>query len=172
MNGGLMKAAGHGAIAALTGLLLSTGSAFAADLGGNCCADLEERVAELEATTARKGNRRVSLVISGQVNTAVMAWDNGASAFGPTITAGTTTASPSSTTGKHSSDVYVVDNGVSRSGVNFDGSARINPNLTAGFSIVLAISTGARSHQTNEFQSDGSTGDDGIGGAFASIAAA
>ena len=27
----------------------------AADLGGNCCADLEERVAELEATTARKG---------------------------------------------------------------------------------------------------------------------
>ncbi len=34
-------------------------SANAADLGGNCCADLEERVAELEATTARKGNRKV-----------------------------------------------------------------------------------------------------------------
>jgi hypothetical protein len=31
-------------------------SAKAADLGGSC-ADLEERVAELEATTARKGNR-------------------------------------------------------------------------------------------------------------------
>src|SRR2546425_88950 len=29
----------------------------AADLGGDCCADLEERVAELEATTARKGNK-------------------------------------------------------------------------------------------------------------------
>ena len=39
-----------------TGLLvggLSVGSASAADLGGNCCADLEERIAELEATTAR-----------------------------------------------------------------------------------------------------------------------
>jgi hypothetical protein len=27
--------------------------ARAADLGGDCCADLEERIAELEATTAR-----------------------------------------------------------------------------------------------------------------------
>ncbi len=33
---------------------------LAADLGGDCCADLEERIAELEATTARKGNRKVS----------------------------------------------------------------------------------------------------------------
>ena len=33
--------------------------AKAADLGGDCCADLEERVAELEATTARKGNKKV-----------------------------------------------------------------------------------------------------------------
>ena len=31
--------------------------AEAADLGGDCCADLEVRIAELEATTARKGNR-------------------------------------------------------------------------------------------------------------------
>ncbi|MBL8566375.1 MAG: porin, partial [Hyphomicrobiaceae bacterium] len=46
---------------------LSIGSASAADLGGDCCADLEERVAELEATTARKGNRKVSLTISGWV---------------------------------------------------------------------------------------------------------
>ena len=44
---------------------LSAGSASAADLGGNCCADLEERIAELEATTARKGNRKVSLTVSG-----------------------------------------------------------------------------------------------------------
>ena len=40
----------------------------AADLGGDCCADLEERVADLEATTARKGNRKVSLKISGWVS--------------------------------------------------------------------------------------------------------
>jgi hypothetical protein len=38
-----------------------TTPAIAADLGGNCCADLEERIAELESTTARKGNRKVSL---------------------------------------------------------------------------------------------------------------
>ena len=43
-------------------------SAKAADLGGDCCADLEERVAELEATTARKGNRKMSLTVYGQVN--------------------------------------------------------------------------------------------------------
>lgn len=43
----------------------------AADLGGNCCADLEERIAELEATTARKGNRKVSLTVYGSVNEAL-----------------------------------------------------------------------------------------------------
>ena len=48
-----------------------------ADLGGNCCADLEERIAELEATTARKGNRKVSLEVYGQVNEAIMLWNDG-----------------------------------------------------------------------------------------------
>ncbi|MBS0235356.1 MAG: porin, partial [Proteobacteria bacterium] len=54
---------------------LTTSSASAADLGGNCCADLEERIAELEATTARKGNRKVSLTVSGWVGQQVMWWD-------------------------------------------------------------------------------------------------
>ena len=56
-----MKKFSLGALVA-SGLLmggLTAGSASAADLGGNCCADLEERIAELEATTARKGNRKV-----------------------------------------------------------------------------------------------------------------
>jgi hypothetical protein len=52
-------------------------SAKAADLGGDCCADLEERVAELEATTARKGNRKVSLTVSGWVNEQVLYWNDG-----------------------------------------------------------------------------------------------
>src|SRR5512145_3421807 len=56
---------------------LSAGSASAADLGGNCCADLEERVAELEATTARKGNRKVSLTVYGWVNKGVLYWNDG-----------------------------------------------------------------------------------------------
>jgi hypothetical protein len=46
--------------------------AYSADLGGNCCADLEERIAELEATTARKGNRKVSLTIYGQVSASLL----------------------------------------------------------------------------------------------------
>ena len=77
MNGGITKAAAHSAIAVLAGLLLSTASAQAADLGGNCCADLEERVAELEATTARKGNRRMSLTVSGQVTRSILYWNDG-----------------------------------------------------------------------------------------------
>ena len=38
----------------------------AADLGGDCCADLEERVAELEATTVRKGNKKVKVELYGR----------------------------------------------------------------------------------------------------------
>ena len=72
MFGGLSKA-GWATILVTGGLVLGTSvSAQAADLGGDCCADLEERVAELEATTARKGNRKVSLTISGWVNEAVV----------------------------------------------------------------------------------------------------
>ena len=48
--------------------LLAAMPAWAADLGSDGVADLEERIAELEATTARKGNRKVSLTISGYVN--------------------------------------------------------------------------------------------------------
>lgn len=64
MIGGLMKKTSLIAIAAAAASVFST-NAMAADLGGDCCADLEERIAELEATTVRKGNRKVSLEVSG-----------------------------------------------------------------------------------------------------------
>ena len=51
--------------------------AKAADLGGDCCADLEDRVAELEATTVRKGNKKVSVQIYGKVNYATEFWNDG-----------------------------------------------------------------------------------------------
>ena len=51
---------------------------IAADLGGDCCADLEERVAELEATTVRKGNKKVKVELYGRVNRVVTFWDDGA----------------------------------------------------------------------------------------------
>jgi len=142
MNGGLMKAAGHGAIAALAGLLLNSGSALAADLGGNCCADLEERVAELEATTVRKGNRRVSLTLSGQVNRSLLYWDDG-----------------------FRQDVYSVDNAISNSRFRLLGSGKINADLTAGFYLEFGMTLGARSHQVSQLDDDGFAGSGGILGA-------
>jgi hypothetical protein len=123
----------------------------AADLGGNCCADLEERVAELEATTARKGNRKVSLTISGQVSTMVMGWNDGNDTRG--------------------SDAYIVDN-VMSGGTYFAlaGSAKINPNLSAGFNVTIAMDTGGRSHQTTQVDDDGTasgSGDNSTGGRIA-----
>ena len=75
MNGGRMTTSRFAIAAVATALMGS--SAFAADLGGNCCADLEERIAELEATTVRKGNRKVSVTVSGFVSHQVMWWDDG-----------------------------------------------------------------------------------------------
>ncbi|HET6925922.1 MAG TPA: hypothetical protein VFI48_03545, partial [Hyphomicrobiaceae bacterium] len=63
MIGGLLsKSVSRLALMAVAGVFvggMAVPSAKAADLGGDCCADLEERVAELEATTARKGNRKM-----------------------------------------------------------------------------------------------------------------
>ena len=52
--------------------LVSPVAAGAADLGGNCCADLEERISELEATAAKKGNRKITLTVYGVIDKALM----------------------------------------------------------------------------------------------------
>jgi hypothetical protein len=94
---------------------LSAGSASAADLGGNCCADLEERIAELEATTARKGNRKVSLTISGWVAEQVMYWDDG-----------------------YEKNMYVGGLGTTlATNVKFTGQATIAPGYYAGYVLHL-----------------------------------
>jgi hypothetical protein len=143
MTGGLTKTASQGAIAALAGLLLSSGSGLAADLGGNCCADLEERIAELEATTVRKGNRRVSLTLSGHVNRSLMYWNDG-----------------------FRDDVYSVDNAIANSRFRLTGSAKLGADVTVGFMFELSTPLGARSHQVNQIDDDGFTGSGGIlGGA-------
>lgn len=138
MIGGLLKSASSVALFAALGLVAVAGvsPAKAADLGGDCCADLEERVAELEATTARKGNRKVSLTISGQVSTMLMGWSDGNNARGR--------------------DLYVVDN-VMSGGTYFalTGDAKINPNLSAGFNVTIALDSGGRSHQTTQVDDDG-----------------
>jgi hypothetical protein len=143
MIGGLLKSASSAALFAALGLVAVAGvsPAKAADLGGDCCADLEERVAELEATTARKGNRKVSLTVSGQVQTALMAWDNG-----------------------DRSDVYIVDvPTVGGTFFQFNGDAKINPSLSAGFQIQVGFDRGSRSHQVTENDDDGSSAGAGAG---------
>ena len=111
-------------------------SAKAADLGGDCCADLEERVAELEATTARKGNRKMSLTITGQVHRMVLWWDDG-----------------------HSSKTYYgIDNTNSSSRFTFLGSARVNPSVSMGFEIMIEVEAGGTSSKLSQLDEDGKVG--------------
>src|SRR3977135_3448232 len=110
---------------------LSAGSASGARLGANCCADLEERVAELEATTARKGNRKVSLTISGQVNKAILWIDNG----GPKC--GTPRPAQAAAGTRGQQFLPGVDNTASSTRFIFDGNARVTSKLTAGYRMMV-----------------------------------
>ena len=116
-------------------LSISASSVSAADLGGDCCADLEERVATLEATTARKGNRKVSLSISGWVNQALYIWDDGVD-----------------------SDVYqITDNGSTLSSrITFSGSAKINTDWSAGYAITIEPVTTEALFGVSQQNDDGS----------------
>lgn len=108
------------AVAAAFAVLGSLTLVKAADLGGTCCADLEERVAELEATAARKGNRKMALTVYGQVNEAVLWVDNG------------------SETRK-----TVTNNGNAQTRFGFMGEAKFAPGWTAGY--LLEVGTAAAS---------------------------
>ncbi len=130
MNSALKFGTARVALMAALGLLIAA-PASAADLGGNCCADLEERIAELEATTARKGNRKVSLEVSGHVNEAIMFWDDG-----------------------FESNVYSVTNDNSRSRFRFKGDAKISDGWRAGYMIELGVRSN-NSKRTNQNDSKG-----------------
>ena len=130
MFGGVGKA-GWATILVTGGLVLgASASAQAADLGGDCCADLEERVADLEATTARKGNRKVSLTLSGYVDKAVMFWDDGAE-----------------------SNAYVVDNDFAQTRFWFTGKAKITKGWTAGYKIEIGLDE-ASSDSVSQFDAN------------------
>ncbi len=125
MFGGLLKSTSLAALIAVAGFA-AAGSANAADLGGNCCTDLEERIAELEATTARKGNRKVSLTVSGQVHTGVLFFDDGVE-----------------------TNAYVTDNSNSSSRFRFVGSAKIDANWSAGYVLEIEAPIAATSAVTS-----------------------
>lgn len=117
MIGGLKKTTSRFALAAAAGMVaggLALSPASAADLGGDCCADLEERVAELEATTVRKGTRVMSLKLSGQINTMLVYWDDG-----------------------DESNVYVVDNENSNTRFMMSGKANFAPGWYSRFELVV-----------------------------------
>jgi len=97
-----------------------SGMAVAADLGGSCCADVDERIAELEATTARKGNRKMSLTVYGQVNQAILYVDAG----------GETRKS-------------IINNTNEQSRFGFVGEAKIGSGMSAGY--LMEIGTASAS---------------------------
>src|SRR5215475_12407764 len=136
MIGGLLKSSSQLALVAAAGLFVggvAMPSAKAADLGGDCCADLEERVAELEATTARKGNRKMSLTITGQVHRVVTWYDDS----------------------KTSTTYYGLDNTNSSSRFIFNGSAKVTPKVSMGFEIMIEIEAGGTSSKVSQFDEDG-----------------
>jgi hypothetical protein len=105
-------------------------SVRAADLGGDCCADLEDRVAELEATTVRKGNKKVSITLYGLVNKAILWWDDHVE-----------------------SNVYSVDNNYESSRFGVKGSAKIIGDWSAGYRLEVET-TNANSTKLNQFNDD------------------
>jgi len=125
MTGGLMKTTVSRLALAAIASVVATG-AMAADLGGNCCADLEERVSELEATTARKGNRKMSLTVSGHVNKHMVWHDSNA------------------TDARRPDTFSIQDNdSAGQSRFRFVGSAKIDADRTVGYVLEIGISENA-----------------------------
>src|SRR5690349_1672646 len=131
MIGGLSKAASRLALAAVLGavgaVVFVQKPVRAADLGDDCCSDLEERVAELEATTVRKGNKKVSVTLYGQINRAVLFWDDHVE-----------------------SNTYAVDNNYESSRFGLKGSAKIAGDWSAGYRLEVEP-TEANSARLNQF---------------------
>ena len=107
--------------------------ANSADMGGSCCADLEERIAELEETAVRKGNRKVTLTVSGQISQGLLAWHDG-----------------------EQSNAYIVSNSNSTGRFRFSGDGQINADFSAGYYLEFSIrgSSSAAVDQLNDDPSD------------------
>ena len=108
--------------------------AEAADLGGDCCADLEERVAELEATTVRKGNKKVKVELYGRIIASSLSG----------------TMAPSRT-----STVENISYNTSRFGIR--GKGKISENWTSGFVIEIE-DTGNQGQFVNQFNDNTDNG--------------
>jgi Gram-negative porin len=117
------------------GSFLGPGAVLAAGVtaGGDCCADLEERVSELEAATARKATKTVSLEVYGLVNESVESWDDGGEA-----------------------KTYVLENSYKSSRFGLRGTAEIGPGWEAGYRFEAENRAG---YSRDANQSDDASGD-------------
>jgi hypothetical protein len=116
------------------GMALGVGSAMAADFNAGCCADLDERIAELEVMTARKGTRNVSLTISGLVNRIVLHVDDGKGGY----------------------TYYGLESANFNSRFGFRGEAMISSAAKVGFEIVIRTGAGGgNSGSTSQLDEDG-----------------
>jgi hypothetical protein len=113
-------------------LLISMPIAKAMDLSGDCCTELDERIAELEATAAHKGDRKMNLTITGQVERLILWWDDG-----------------------HSSRTYYgFDNGNAGSRFSFLGEAKVTSRVKVGFQIIINFQVGG-TQKLSQFDVDG-----------------
>jgi hypothetical protein len=119
----------HAALAcALAALFLLVPKAgFSAD--SDCCADLEARIAELEAAAVYKGNNKVNVELAGAVSRAVLSWDDG-----------------------QNTDSYIVTNDGEGSKIEITGEAEHfnRANWSAGFHIEINVQ-GAGSGDVSQF---------------------
>lgn len=118
------------AAAACAAVAMAPPNAVAADLGGDCCADLDERIAELEQTVARKGNSKVRLTVSGQVSHALLGFDDG-----------------------DERNVYQVANSNASDRFRFEGYAKVNKDFEVGYFLEIGVNTSSSSGVT-QFSDD------------------
>ena len=111
-------------------------TSYAAGLGAECCDDLDARIAELEATSLQKTQRNLNVQLYGQVNRALLIWNDG-----------------------FASDAYVVDNDTSSTRLGLIGKAGIKPGWFAGYRLEFEF----KDASSNEVF-DGVGGDEGIEG--------
>lgn len=115
----------------ITAPILEIIAAEATDFREGCCADDEERIAELEASLARKKTHEVSLTVSGFVNEALYFWDDGVER-----------------------NVYVGTSTREQTRVRFVGNAGINSDWSTGYTLELGTFGG----DSRNFSQDDSAG--------------
>lgn len=79
-------------------------------------ADVDDRILDLEETTARKGNSKVTFEVTGWINRMLLAWNDG-----------------------RDRDAYFVDNTAARSRFEFSGYAKIARGWSAGYLMAIGI---------------------------------